>query len=104
MGKMIVGSLDLTAILEKAKAGHSSIQKGKNNGKLYVSLVVWQNDEVDQYGNHFTVQLSSSKEMREKEGKAVYVGNLKYLEKGTPEETVPVQAADITTAMQNLPF
>lgn len=105
MGNMIVGSLCLTDILEAAKAGHSSVQKSEKNGKLYLSVVVWENDEVDKFGFHFGVQLGSTKEKRETEKKQ-YIGNLKRITTGGGGggETQPATAADITKAMDNLPF
>lgn len=58
-------------------------QVGKN-GKHYLNLNVWINDQVDQYGNHASVSLSQSKEERESKAKRIYIGNLK---RNTPNGT-----------------
>lgn len=67
------------------------------NGKKYLLLTTWDNDETDQYGNDFSVSHSKTKEEveRAKSGEkvlTVYVGNgriWEYKEKMqpmTPEE------------------
>ena len=76
MGKMITGSLCLSEINELAKAGHSSFTRGKN-GKIYFNVLVWENDEPDQYQNNFSVQLNAKQDAPETEKKK-YIGNLKY--------------------------
>lgn len=101
---MLTGSLCLTDLIEKAKSGHSSFSKGKN-GKIYVNFVQWINDEADQYGNHSSFNLGSSKEKREAElaanaGKKIYFGNAKIQEKGSAN-AAPVTAQD--TASLDLP-
>ncbi len=98
MGKMITGSIDLTKLLEQAKAQHSAFAKA-NNGHIYVSVLVWQNDEKDKYGNEFSVQLNAKKDAPETERK-IYIGNMKFQEAGAGE---PVKAEDIPEA-DSLPF
>ncbi len=77
MSKMYYGSIDLNKV-DKTKI----IKKDKNgnpfeNGAKYLNVVVWINDEVDQYGNSASIQESISKEERESGVKATYIGNLK---------------------------
>ena len=59
----------------------SDIPKDKittaKNGKKYLAVTVWENDEADKYGNHESIQVSRTKEQREAGEKAVYIGNLK---------------------------
>lgn len=74
---MILGSLCLTDILAKAKEKHSAFSRSEKNGKAYMNVVVFQNDEPDQYGNDFSVQLGVSKDAPESE-KKIYIGNMKY--------------------------
>lgn len=88
MSQLLSGSICLTDVLEKAKAGHSAFQKAKN-GKIYFNIAQWVNDEADQYGNVSSIQLSSTKEKREAEGK-VYIGNCKPIPKAEPEPIDPV--------------
>lgn len=73
MSILINGSLCLTDMVEKAKAGHSAFKKAKN-GKIYVAITEWVNDDPDQFGNHASFLLNSTKEQKDAEGK-VYIGN-----------------------------
>jgi hypothetical protein len=68
-------SIDLTKFKEELakNPNHSAFTK-HSNGRTYVNVTIWNNDEVDNYGNNVSVQLNSKKEMRDAEGK-VYVGN-----------------------------
>lgn len=110
--KILVGSLCLTDIVEKAKQGHSAFTKAKN-GKIYFNILQWINEEADQYQNNSSYQLNSSKEKKEEEGKC-YIGNAKWMarpqitETDTADlnlETLPV-AAEVTNPGDgsDLPF
>ena len=90
----------MTTILEQAKAGHSAFSKAEN-GKIYFNVGMWQNDELDKFGNSYSMQLNSKKEKQETEAK-VYIGNLKVMEK---KET-PITATDIPSVeeISDLPF
>jgi len=44
------GSIDFTKLLEQAKAGNKAFSKNEN-GKIYLNVRVYVNDEVDKYGN-----------------------------------------------------
>lgn len=107
--KMISGSLCITDILTAAKAKHSAFKKGKDNGKLYMNVVVWQNEEADDNGNEFSITLSSTKEKREsgEEKKTIYVGNLRYVKPKGPGEMTDVNDKDVEDVLQiadDLPF
>ena len=102
MSILINGSLCLTDLIEQAQKAHSAFTRGKN-GKVYVNITQWLNDEADQYGNDASFQLNSSKEKRETEGK-VYIGNGK---KSIGAQTTPIAAAEQTAmagSLDNLPF
>jgi hypothetical protein len=79
----------------------SDIPKDKltqaKNGKLYLSLDLWINDEKDQYGNIGSVSVRQTKEQREAKEKKTYIGNFKPLEKQAPE-------APSQEAFDDLPF
>jgi len=79
----------------------SDIPKDKliqaKNGKLYLSIDLWINDEKDQYGNIGSVSVRQSKEQREAKEKKTYIGNFKPLEKQAPE-------APSQEAFDDLPF
>lgn len=100
MNQLLNGSLDLTIILEKAKAKHSAFSKSEKNGHIYFNITQWVNEEPNEFGQHSSLLLNSSKEGREAEGK-VYIGNAKKVEGGG--NTVPIVADEIPGADQ-LPF
>ena len=55
MSKLLYGSIDFSKLLELAKAGNKAFSKAQN-GKIYVNINVWLNDEKDQYGNDASLQ------------------------------------------------
>ena len=77
MAKMITGSLCLTDILEHAKAAHTAFKKAEN-GKLYMNVLIWENDEPDKFNNNFSVQLNPIKDAPDDQKKK-YIGNLKHV-------------------------
>jgi hypothetical protein len=70
MSKLYNGSICLTDI-PKIK-----INVGKN-GKKYLSVNVWINDSVDQFGNIGSIQVSLPKAERDAGAKGAYIGNFK---------------------------
>jgi hypothetical protein len=74
----------------------SDIDKSKltqaKNGKLYLSVDIWMNDQADNYGNTGSISIRQSKEEREAKTKKVYIGNLKPVEKSN--NTPTAQAID----------
>ena len=103
MSKMLFGSIDLnkvdtSKIISKDKDG-----KPFTNGAKYLNVVVWVNDQLDEYGNTASVQQSMSKEERESGGKAVYIGNLK--ENVQNQQNSAPQATSISNEdPEDLPF
>lgn len=77
---MITGSLCLTQINEAAKSGHSAFSRA-SNGKIYFNIIEWENDNVDKFGNNFSVKLNPKKDAPDNE-KNIYIGNLKRQERG----------------------
>lgn len=94
--KLYGGSLCLTDLIKHAKHGHSAFSKAKN-GKVYCNFLSWLNDVPDKYGHHMSHQLSSSQELREREGK-IYIGNSKKV-----ETSKPVKPNDIDDDLENVP-
>jgi len=86
--QFILGSICLTTLIEKAREGHSAFSKSQKDGRVYFNYAEWVNDEPNDFGQHSSLLLSSSKEMKEQEGK-VYIGN------GKKFENKPVTASDI---------
>jgi hypothetical protein len=89
------GSIDFSKLMEQAKAGNKAFTKNEN-GKIYLNVRVWVNDELDKYGNVASFQ--SNFKGAQKEDK-FYFGNLK---ESTPIE-IEVVDADIVSA-DDLPF
>ena len=122
MSEFILGSMCLTTLIEKAKEGHSAFSKSAKDGKIYFNYAEWINDTPNEFGQHSSILLSSSKEKKDSEGK-IYVGNGKKFENKPVEakdlptdswDNIPVRetkvkeavpsAADITTPIDDLPF
>jgi hypothetical protein len=95
MATSYYGSIDFTKLLEQAKAGNKAFTKNEN-GKIYLNVRVYVNDEVDKYGNCASFQ--SNFKGATKEDK-FYFGNLK---ESTPLES-PVEANDIPD-IDDLPY
>jgi len=90
MAKFLTGSICLTDI-NKEKITTSK------NGKKYININVWINEDVDSYGNIASIQQYLGKDVKEKN----YIGNLKEFEaKQTKQE--PEQMQDIES--DDLPF
>jgi hypothetical protein len=100
MSKLLTGSIDLNKI-DKTKI--VSTDKNGNpfeNGAKYLNVVVWINDEADQYGNNASIQIIQSKEEREAGAKAIYIGNLKEPQSRNNEPT----SARTASVADDLPF
>ena len=78
MNTLYTGSICLSDI-DKTK-----IAKSEKNGKLYLSVDIWVNEQPDQYGNIGSINVRQSKEEREAKEKKTYIGNFKQLE-GKPQ-------------------
>jgi len=98
MSKLLYGSIDFTKLLELAKAGNKAFSKAQN-GKIYLNVNVWINDEPDNYGNNASIQTTFKDSAKEEK---IYCGNLKVSEQKTPE---PIQQGsnDIPEA-DDLPY
>ena len=81
MSKLMYGSLDFTKLLELAKVGNKAFSKAAN-GKIYLNLNVWINDEKDQFGNDASIQTSFKDATKEERH---YFGNLKVSEFAEPK-------------------
>ena len=98
MSQLLTGSICFTDLQKALKEAHSSGTRAAN-GKVYANIAIWVNDEPDKFGNTVSIQLNSTKEKRETEGK-VYIGNAKALPGSTPD---PIKAGDINDP-DDLPF
>jgi hypothetical protein len=83
MSQFLTGSICLDDLLAALRAGHSAFSRSEKNGKVYVSIKEWVNDDADQYGNHASIQLNSTKTASaEEQAKKIYLGNLKIQSTG----------------------
>lgn len=90
------GSIDFSKLVEMAKSGNKAFTKNEN-GKIYLNVKVWVNDELDKYGNVASFQ--SAFKGATKEDK-FYFGNLK--ESTTIIEDVSPGEVDVD--LDALPF
>jgi hypothetical protein len=95
MAQSFYGSIDFSKLLEQAKSGNKAFTKNEN-GKIYLNVRVYVNDEVDKYGN--IASLQSNFKSATKDDK-FYFGNLK---ESTPYEA-QVEANDVPD-LDSLPF
>jgi len=96
MNKLLYGSICLSDLIEIGKTGHSAYKKA-DNGKIYINVNVWINEEKDKFGNDASVCVNPEKESGHEKK---YIGNLKYSEiKGTTQ----AKANDIPE-IDSLPF
>lgn len=102
MSKMLTGSIDLnkidtTKIVTTDKNGNPF-----SNGAKYLNVVVWVNDEADQYGNNASIQISQSKEERDNKVKPTYIGNLKEYQ--SQQNNTQSGPSNNVVDDENLPF
>lgn len=98
MAKLYFGSIDFSKLLEEAKKGNKAFSRAQN-GKIYLNLNVWINDEKDQYGNDASIQSSFKDATKEDK---FYFGNLKASEPN--QKPLEAGANDIPTDDDDLPF
>jgi hypothetical protein len=83
--RLFIGSLCLSDLNAKAKEGHSAFSKA-SNGKIYVNVNLWHNEEPDQYEKVAKIQLSKPKDSKEE---TTYVGSFSLPKKKEPEAVIP---------------
>ena len=92
MSKLLTGSIELTKI-DKTKI----VEK---DGRKWLNISVWVNDEKDQYGNIANIQISTKKDEPK-----IYIGNLKEFEQNKPTPSATAQQiVDNSDPGDNLPF
>lgn len=99
MSQLLNVSICLTDLVAKAKEGHSAFTRSEKNGKVYVNVRQWVNDEEDTYGNVSSLLLNSKEDKREAEGK-FYIGNGKAVKQKEPQ---PVSSEEVPE-LDDLPF
>ena len=86
--KLFIGSICLSDLNEQAKKGNPAFSKG-SNGKIYVNVNLWHNEEPDQYEKVAQLQISKPKDSTEK---TIYIGSFSLPKKFEPE---PIKAEEI---------
>ena len=104
MSKMYTGSIDLNKIDKSKVVTTDKNGKPFENGAKYLNVVVWINDEADQYGNNVSIQVSQSKEEREQGVKAIYIGNAKEYKKESTPSSEQVDNSRTQNDDMGLPF
>lgn len=93
MSRPLVGKINVNKI-DKAK-----LFVGKKG--TYLDVIIWINDEEDNYGNVASIQQTLSKEERDAGSPKIFLGNLADLPGNKP---APAAAAAEETAEGDLPF
>jgi hypothetical protein len=99
MSKLITISIDVTSIPRDKIKPHT-------NGKSYVAMDVWVNDDVDKFGKDVSVNISQSKEERETRTKKVYVGggNTKFGFGDSASNKAPANNSATNDDFDEIPF
>lgn len=63
------GSICLDKLWNATKPGHPSITVGKD-GKKYLAITIWENDQPDKFGNIGSIQIACKKGEEK-----IYIGN-----------------------------
>ena len=94
-----------TASINLSKIDKTKLITGKSGDK-YLSIVIWENEQTDQYGNDFAIQQQLSKEEREAGAKPIYLGNGKDWSKAqnSANNDVKPESSGNTQDYSDLPF
>ena len=101
---MLLGSIDLAKIDKNRIITTDKNGKPFDNGAKYLNIVVWINEEVDQYGNIASIQEGISKEERESGIKPTYLGNLKNVAGQNVSEKTDDKKTESKKEEDDLPF
>jgi hypothetical protein len=99
MAQKLYGSMNLTAILTAAKAGHPAFRKA-DNGSIYFQVNEWINDEKDAKGNDASIQLAKQPTGEKK----IYIGNLKISENAGIDQPLSTSDTSELGNIDDLPF
>jgi len=101
MAEIIKCSIDLNKI-DKSKINTVQLKKG-GEGK-FLDLIIFINDEQDEYGNIASVSLGQTKEEREKAVAKVYIGNGKRTWASTGSKPAQEAKQEPSNTNDDLPF
>jgi len=100
MGKMLTGSIKLHKIEKTKIVTTNKYGEPFEDGAKYLNIVLWINDEPDQFGNNASIQVSQTKEERDQRIKPTYIGNLKEFKK----DSSSMKSPSGETVEDDLPF
>jgi len=96
MGKLIKLSVCLTSIPKDKILNHA-------NGKQYVSIDCWVNDEPDKFGKDVSLNIQQTKEEREAKAPKIWcgAGETKW---GFEKKEAPASKAVVDDSESDIPF
>jgi len=100
-GKKQNYSICLDDLFAASKANHPAIKAAKN-GKKYANITIWENEQPDNYGNHFSVQLYNAETQV-----PTYIGNGKRWDKDAaqaPQKATNLASGGVDFDKDNMPF
>jgi len=97
---MLTGSIKLHKIEKTKIVTTNKYGEPFEDGAKYLNIVLWINDEPDQFGNNASIQVSQTKEERDQRIKPTYIGNLKEFKK----DSSSMKSPSGETVEDDLPF
>ena len=78
--------------------------KNKEGKPAFVNICIWENDEPDRYGNHFSITENLNEDERKAGAKSVYIGNLKRADVKDNRTAEEIKKANDTALNDDLPW
>ena len=98
MSKLYNGSICVSDIPKE------KITTSEKNGKKYLNISIWVNDEADNFGNVGSIQVSQTKEEREAKAQKTYIGNFKEPKPAANAAPTLQRAESVAPDLSDLPF
>jgi hypothetical protein len=98
MAQLLTGSICLTDIPK------DKITTSEKNGKKYLNIAIWVNDEKDTYGNDGSIQVQQTKDEREAKAPRTYIGNVRKPAPAAEQPAHPAGAVAAAPVTDDLPF
>ena len=100
MSKLRTASICYTDLAEAAKSGHTAFSRAKN-GTVYFNVAIWDNDEVNKFGQDVSIALSPKKDTA---SERIYIGNGNKKENATSEKNTAETFLKSISTKDDLPF
>ena len=82
--RLLVGSINVTRVIEELNAKNNAFYKSPKNGDIYLNTKIWLNEEPDQFKNDGSIQINPPKDS---EFTSKYIGNVRFVEMKSNEVT-----------------